>query len=176
MNITDEIVNQVKISDNIVSSFKKFRSKLFKKKKICTLSTEDYKEFIKFIEKNAEFILKLNDLSCSEIVFFSNCFRKAKFLDINYIISEAIMANNKATPFFVYNLLLKRCKLENTRLIEDYLSNMIKGKVYLADLKVLNIVAKNYPNLINHDIIEFAKKEVHPICKHIASMALNIEE
>ncbi len=156
-------------SSNIIGEIRK------KIGKHRTIAREDFSSLVKYVENNGEEIVALMNLTRNEAQILASTLRKAKFRCIDSVIRSCIESKTRNKSCFLYQLLSKRCNLQDTRSISTYLQEIIRGNVYLWDLKVLLAVARNYPMLITQDIIKFAKEQNHPICKQIAKMAVDYD-
>ncbi|KAI5148513.1 hypothetical protein ENBRE01_0374 [Enteropsectra breve] len=160
MNIADLIVNEIKQSCN--DEFINLRKSI----KNGKLGQADFSTLIKLLEKDPVKILKTKELSAKEIDLIASAIQKSKIKDMNALIDFIVQEDSKRTPVLLNAILAKKAKIDTTP-ISHYLSTLESKELYLIHFKILLAVSKSYAHLLTPELIEFCKKQNHPIAKDI---------
>lgn len=141
----------------------KIREKLRSSK---VLNKKDFKELVEVLQTKAIEILSINDLTVNEYNLIGKGLMASKIRNLQETIDFIIERNDKRTANLLHCILNKGSKFDTSSL-QNYLEKMIKREIHLIHLKVLAVVSKNYPRLLNEEIFDFCEKNSHPICKEI---------
>ncbi|KAF9763888.1 hypothetical protein NGRA_0974 [Nosema granulosis] len=87
------------------------------------------------------------------------------------VLETILQRDTPSTPFFLNALLHKNKKFDVSPAL-PYLIEILKKKTLLIHLHLLQTVSKNYPQLIEENILEFCRNNPHEICQEILKKSL----
>lgn len=161
-SIADSII--VALENSKKDDFEILRKKI---KALKHLSKPDFGELIDLLKKNAIEILAIDDLSVKECQIIGKALSASKLNNIDEIIQSIVENKTKRSSLFLTCLLNKGCKIDTTP-IRKYMTMMVCSEVQLCHMKLLLTISKNYPSLLNGDILEYCKvNSQHPVCQEI---------
>jgi hypothetical protein len=141
----------------------KMRNKI---KTAKVLNKVDFKLLVEILKTKAIEMLSFEDLTIREYILIGKGLMASKIENLEETVNFIIEKESKRTPILLYSILNKNCKF-NTERLEKYLNKMIEGEIHLIHLKILSVISKNYPNLMNGKVLEFIEKNDHSLSKEI---------
>lgn len=167
MSVVKDILKSLDKINN-TSSFDKYKLLIKKYKK---LPKKEYMELQKIVRtKELYKILNLN-LNNLESRILGKILTTVKLSHVDDIIHIICNKNDESTPILLTYILSKKNKIDLSD-VSIYIKKMINGHIKLVHLGLLNVVYKNYPFLIDNEILEFCRKNDHEICKEICSLEM----
>lgn len=163
MNIADSIIEAMETRKK--SGFPALRSKI---KGSRQLSKADFKRLATLLGTEALEILSIPDLTVGECHLIGKALHGAKLQDTERVIDCVITKQNKRAAGLLTSILNKGSKIDlSSCLLREYIRNLLLDDISLCHLKLLSTISKNYPNLIDREILDFCTRNSHPICKMI---------
>lgn len=130
------------------------------------LNKSDFKQLVQILQTKSIEMLSFPDLTMNEYHLIGKGLMAAKIQDTQETIDFIIEQDNKRTATLLHCLLNKGCKFDTGKL-QEFVKKMLKSEIHLIQLKILHVISKNYPQLINQSVFDFCETNEHPICKEI---------
>ncbi|KAM0680329.1 hypothetical protein GINT2_001384 [Glugoides intestinalis] len=160
--IADSII--VALENSKKDEFQILRAKINASKH---LSKPDFTDLINLLKKNAIEILAIDNLTVKECQIIGKALLASKLNNIDEIIQSIVENKTKKSALFLNCLLNKGSKIDTTP-VKKYITMMISSEIQLCHMKLLLTISKNYPSLLNSDILNYCKlNSQHPVFQEI---------
>ncbi|RVD92363.1 hypothetical protein TUBRATIS_11280 [Tubulinosema ratisbonensis] len=158
--------NKIEDLDSFIQTF---RNEIKRKKKLSPINFDKLILLTKspLIQK---FITL--DLTMKEANVLGRAFMKAKNLKIEELIG-LFLKPTKQNALILTCLLCKKCKVNDLRILNDFLIPNMRSKS-LAYLNLALVFVRNYKQFVSDEFIEEIKQVNHPVCDEILDL-LEIE-
>lgn len=162
MSITNQIIEALE-EINEPTIFEKFREILKDKKK---LKRNDWLNLRKLMKTDYIYeVLKL-DLTPRETKILGCCIVSISLKSPGRVLEAILEKDDENTPSLLNSLLHKKKKFD-VQPVQPYLIKMCQGPIRLIHLHLLQTVYKNYPSLIEENVLNFCRSNPHEICQEI---------
>jgi hypothetical protein len=161
--IVKNLSREGKEKDELICKFKK---EIKERKKLTRESFDALKKLVKE-NKLLEFIQAIGVLNMKESIVVGRAIMQTKVPDINSLVYFFIDRKSESSVVILTCLMCKKCRFDTSAVI-GFIQPFIKEeKCSLACLRFLLVLYRNYKECFDEELMEFCRKNNHPVCVEI---------